>query len=481
MTHTTSLGEPIGAPMPDWTAPATPARQTVSGRYIRLEPISAERHGADLFEAFAADPDGLNWTYRMNGPYPKRDGLMDWLRQTETDDDMVYVAYVDQATGKAVGNGAYMSMAPASGSIEIGSIMFAPQLQQSTAATEAIYLMARTVFDLGYRRLEWTCDPVNAASMGAAERFGFTYEALFRQAYVTKGRNRDKAYFAITDEDWPKIDAAFQEWLSPENFDADGRQTQSLRNLTAPLVHARGRVKSADLTNAHGQPLEPEVQGWTPPPLPERVVMEGRYCRLEPLTSAHAEDLFAAHTTDTEGRMWTYLPAGPFAALEDFRPFVDALEASEDPLHYAILVDGKAIGSASYLRIAPNAGSIEVGYITYSPLLQRTIASTEAMFLMMEWAFNAGYRRYEWKCNALNGPSRRAAQRLGFSYEGVFRQAQITKGRNRDTAWYGMIDSEWPELKAAFDTWLDPANFDGDGRQRQRLSDLTAPILVARD
>lgn len=153
-----------------------------------------------------------------------------------------------------------------------------------------------------------------------------------------------------------------------------------------------------------------------------------------------------------------------------------------DPFFYAIVekAAGKAVGVASHLRIDPRNGSIEVGHIAYSPLLQRTPAATEAMYLLMERAFELGYRRYEWKCNALNAPSRVAAQRLGLSYEGIFRQAIISKGRNRDTAWYAAIDKEWPALKAAFACWLAPANFDGQGRQRTRLSALTGSILEQR-
>lgn len=234
-------------------------------------------------------------------------------------------------------------------------------------------------------------------------------------------------------------------------------------------------------TTPLGEPIGAPVINWTAPPRPQRAAMTGRYCRLEPLSADHAEDLFAAHSTDTEGRMWTYLPAGPFETLETFCPFIDTLVASQDPLHYAIIVEGRAVGSASFLRIAPDAGSIEVGFITYSPLLQRTRASTEAMFLMMNWVFEAGYRRYEWKCNSLNGPSRRSAQRLGFSFEGVFRQAQIVKGANRDTAWFAAIDAEWPALKTAFESWLAQDNFDGQGQQIRRLGDLTRPILAASD
>jgi RimJ/RimL family protein N-acetyltransferase len=154
----------------------------------------------------------------------------------------------------------------------------------------------------------------------------------------------------------------------------------------------------------------------------------------------------------------------------------------DDPLFHAIIDAARhqAAGVASYLRVDPRNGVIEVGHINYSPLLQRSRAATEAMYLMMQRVFGLGYRRYEWKCDSLNAVSRAAAQRLGFSFEGVFRQAVVYKGRNRDTAWYAAIDSEWPELERAFLRWLDPANFDKDGRQRARLSELTAPVLKCR-
>lgn len=235
--------------------------------------------------------------------------------------------------------------------------------------------------------------------------------------------------------------------------------------------------------NSLGQPIGFPVPNWTPPAHPSREAMIGRYCRVEPLDiERHAADLFAANSTDSEGRIWSYLPYGPFDTLESYTDWMRQSCFSDDPLFHAIIdtATGKAVGVASYLRIAPAAGSIEVGHINYSPLLQQTPAATEAMYLMMKRAFEMGYRRYEWKCNALNQGSRSAAMRLGLSYEGVFRQATIVKGRNRDTAWYAAIDSEWPELQAAFERWLDSANFDAEGKQRVRLSDLTVPILKAR-
>lgn len=220
---------------------------------------------------------------------------------------------------------------------------------------------------------------------------------------------------------------------------------------------------------------------WTPPPWPRQEVFEGRYARLERLRPDHAEALYAANAVDPS--MWDWMAYGPFDGLEAYRDWVREKAAQDDPRFYAIYdrEAGAWGGVASFMRIAPEAGSIEVGHVAFSRPLQRTRAATEAMALMMRWAFEAGYRRYEWKCDSLNAGSRRAAQRFGFSYEGVFRQATVVKGRNRDTAWFACIDKEWPALRAAFDTWLDSANFDAHGRQRQSLSSLTAPILVARD
>ncbi len=224
------------------------------------------------------------------------------------------------------------------------------------------------------------------------------------------------------------------------------------------------------------------VPNWTPPPVPGPEVMEGRWARLERLDPArHAGEI---HSANRElDAIWDYLPYGPFASEGEWLAWAEKAAARADPFFYAIrdLGTGRASGVASYLRILPEAGSIEVGHINLAPALQQTPAATEAMVLMMGWAFGAGYRRYEWKCDALNRPSRRAAQRLGLSYEGVFRQATVVKGRNRDTAWVAAIDKEWPRLAAAFEAWLDPSNFDGGGRQRVALSALTAPVLVAQD
>jgi RimJ/RimL family protein N-acetyltransferase len=201
---------------------------------------------------------------------------------------------------------------------------------------------------------------------------------------------------------------------------------------------------------------------------PGRVSLAGRFVALEPLSAeAHAASLWAAGLNDpSNDDLWLYLADGPYRKFADFQAAVARKGASEEAIFFAILVGGKAVGYASLMRIdAPNR-VVEVGNILYTPSLQRTPAATEAMFLLMQYVFEElGYRRYEWKCNSLNEPSRLAAARLGFVYEGLFRQHMIIKGRNRDTAWFSMLDGEWPARKAAFLEFLAPENFTAEGRQ----------------
>ena len=204
--------------------------------------------------------------------------------------------------------------------------------------------------------------------------------------------------------------------------------------------------------------------------------MQGRFCSVVPLdANLHAPGLYRAFAKDADGRNWTYLPYGPFDREGDFVEWVQTSCTGADPMFHTVLDTlGTPVGMASYLRIEPAAGAIEVGHIHFSPLLQRKPQSTEVMYLMMRRVFDElGYRRYEWKCDALNAPSRSAAERLGFVFEGVFRQATHYKGRNRDTAWYSIIDSEWPRIRDAFQAWLAPENFDEAGQQRQPLQART--------
>ncbi|MCJ2053673.1 GNAT family N-acetyltransferase [Methylobacterium sp. J-070] len=230
--------------------------------------------------------------------------------------------------------------------------------------------------------------------------------------------------------------------------------------------------------DAFGQPIGPALPDWSPRPFPPRTPMTGRTCRVVPLdAAAHAAGLFAAYSGAPDRRGWTYLPDEMPESEADFRTRLEARAASADPLFHTILDagSGEPLGLASYLRIDPNNGVIEVGHLHFGPKLQRAAAATEAMALMMSRAFDElGYRRYEWKCDSLNAPSRAAALRLGFTFEGIFRNAVVVKGRSRDTAWFSVTDAEWPLLRAGFAAWLDPVNFDADGRQRRGLAELRA-------
>ena len=215
--------------------------------------------------------------------------------------------------------------------------------------------------------------------------------------------------------------------------------------------------------------LGPSLTGWTPPPWPGPMRLEGRYVRLDPLAPAHAAALDAAKRVD-DG-IWDYLPYGPFADEAAYAAWVEVMAGKPDPLFFALTdkATGRPGGVASLMRIAPEAGSIEVGHICLAPAIQRTRAASEMIFLLADWVFREGYRRFEWKCDALNLPSRRAAQRFGFSFEGVFRQHLIVKGRNRDTAWFAILDKDWQRIRAGFERWLRPENFDEKGRQKAKL------------
>ncbi len=221
-----------------------------------------------------------------------------------------------------------------------------------------------------------------------------------------------------------------------------------------------------------------ELADWTPRLRPDRVVLEGSHVRLEPLSaSAHGDGLFEASTVPDADTRFRWLPEYPPGRRADFQPWLEKAEASADPLYFTVIdrASGRIAGRQTLMRIDPANGVVEIGNIYWGPLVSRRPSATEAQFLFMKYVFDdLGYRRYEWKCNNANEPSKRAAERFGFTFEGVFRQHMIVKGENRDTAWYSVLDREWPALKRAYARWLDPANFGPDGEQRMRLEDVRA-------
>jgi len=234
MSIAVSPPQPVGPPVPHWTARPRPAREPVAGHYCRLEPLDAERHGAELYAAFSQAPDGSDWTYTYAGPFPDEASYLAYARTAQDSQDPQHYAVIDLASGRATGTLAAMRIDPANGVIEVGSVAYSRRLKRTPAATEAQYLLMRRAFDeLGYRRYEWKCDSLNAPSRAAALRLGFQFEGIFRQAVVYKGRNRDTAWFSIIDSEWPAVRGGMEQWLAPDNFDAQGKQRRRLAELIA--------------------------------------------------------------------------------------------------------------------------------------------------------------------------------------------------------------------------------------------------------
>lgn len=227
--HTNRLGQPVGFLLPDWQPRPWPPRTPMHGRTCHLEPLDPARHADELYRAYSEDTDGRLWTYLSYGPFSSLAAFRTHLDKMSIEDDPLLYTIINHTSGQAEGVAGYLRITPAHGVIEVGHIHYAPCLQKTVVATEAMYLMMRRAFDeLSYRRYEWKCDALNAASRRAALRLGFTFEGIFRQAIVYKGRNRDTAWFSITDGEWPAIKQAFETWLDPTNFDDKGQQRQPL-------------------------------------------------------------------------------------------------------------------------------------------------------------------------------------------------------------------------------------------------------------
>ncbi len=329
----------------------------------------------------------------------------------------------DPVSGCALGLGGLWALAPAAGALRLGAVAFPGR--PAEALEDALRGCIALALSAGYRRVEWIVEDGDAEGLALAERLGFEREAVFRAMPGADGGRCDRIVLGLLGRDG-----------------------------TAPPP----------------QPKAPTPPG---PPRPTRRTLQADGARLAPLTVDHAPALHAANAEDS-GAMWDWLPYGPFPNVTAYADWIGGMTLGADPLFYAIEVGGRPVGVASYLRVAPGEGTIEIGHLAFAPALQRTRAATAALSAMIGWAFGAGYARVEWKCDALNAPSRRAALRLGFVFEGITRRAGVVKGRNRDTAWFAITEAEWPELFAAHSAWLAPENFDAEGRQRARLSHLTS-------
>ena len=478
------LVQPVGGVV-DSTPASHPGPVTLAGRFGAVVRLDAARAAAPLWRVFGGYDE--IWTYISgHGPFADEKAFAAWLEGREAQSDPYYYT-VHDLHGRALGLVALMHIRPAMRIVEIGSIVYSSELQRTPLGTEAQYLLAHYAFEtLGYRRYEWKCDSLNAASRRAALRYGFVFEGIFREHMITKGHSRDTAYFSMLDGEWPDRKRNFERWLQGDNFDRNVRQKISLTALNGAAAEpavgvadksASAAVRAMATSEPHavtGQRIGLPVDS-TPAPRPGPVTLKGCYGRLEKLRPDHWPDLWGAFAG--HDHVWTYISTdGPFSDASDFSGFIAQRAAAEDPYAYAIVdMRDRAVGYVTLLRINPQMRVIEVGHVLYSPRLQRTPLGTETQYLLARYVFETlGYRRYEWKCNALNAPSRRAALRYGFVYEGTFRQHMIAKGRNRDDAWFSMLDGEWPARKRNFERWLAPGNFGEEGVQKISLATLNA-------
>ena len=235
VARSNKYGQPIGVAVPGWIARPLPTAVTLDGRFCRLEPLNAQGHADDLYEAYRSTSDHKDWTYLFVGPFEKAEDYRHYAEVAAASTDPRHHAVIERKTGKALGTLALQRIDPAHGVIEVGAVTFSSRMKQTPMSTEAQFLLMRYVFDvLGYRRYEWKCDSFNAASRKTAERLGFSFEGIFRQAIVYKGRSRDTAWYSVIDSEWPRLQQAFQAWLAPENFDEQGRQRTSLTEVRQP-------------------------------------------------------------------------------------------------------------------------------------------------------------------------------------------------------------------------------------------------------
>ncbi|KAH7702897.1 hypothetical protein AAVH_29942, partial [Aphelenchoides avenae] len=323
-----------GTDLSHWTPRQRPSAKTHHGKFVRLEKLDPARHGDDLWVALQGpEADPKQWDFLLDGPYPERYLFDQYLRNKAESQDPFAFAVVNVANGKAEGLLCFMEIAHTTGSIEIGYVTFGAAMQRSPKSTEALYLLMKEAFDLGYRRLEWTCYSANERSKQAALRFGFRYEGTLRQRYVHKGgRNRDDCYLAILDYEWPAINRAFEKWFSDENLSASGQ----VRKLSDFILEERGPARS--VAN-FPTPVTGPVPNWKPAQWPSVATLKGQYVRLETLDPGkHGEQLWSAlNGPDADPNMWEFIPYGPFETRSSFDEYLKSRTGREDSVLFAVI------------------------------------------------------------------------------------------------------------------------------------------------
>ncbi|KAH7702896.1 hypothetical protein AAVH_29941 [Aphelenchoides avenae] len=452
------------ASLANWTPRERPSAKTFQGKYVRLEKLDADRHGADLFDVLqgpSADP--WQWDYLLAGPFPERDRFNEYLKGMEAGEDPFVFTVINQANGKAEGMLSFCEIAPETGSIEIGFVVFGAAMQRSPKGTEANYLLMKEAFDLGYRRLEWTCHTANERSRNAAVRYGYSFEGTLRQRFVHKGRySRDDFYLGIMDYEWPEIKRAFEKWLSDANTTPSGQ----VRRLQELIDEERGPPRSPP---SFPKPVTFEVPNWKPAKWPLAHTMSGRFARLEMLDPAkHGDKLWVSmNGPNADPATWDSVLQGPFKNRKSFDDYLSSHAGRDNYVLYAIIdgETGAAEGLIGTVYAEAEHGRLTLGHDTYGNGSWKSQKSTEAIYVLLKEAFSSGYRRVEWLSDNGKDRSKKALERLGFTLEAVYPQHRVVKGRNWDSAMYAIIDKEWPAIHVAYEKWLSLENLVANGQK----------------
>uniref|UniRef100_A0AC35GG13 N-acetyltransferase domain-containing protein n=1 Tax=Panagrolaimus sp. PS1159 TaxID=55785 RepID=A0AC35GG13_9BILA len=449
--------------VPNWKGLSLPSSDPIVGKNCRLE-LLEKHHENDLAKILN---DKINtsqyWRY-FHGHFQKDvqqiNEVNEFLFKIPSDFEYpVRISFVIIFDEAVKGIAEFRKVVPHFGCLGISIICAS---KDSNIAQESGLLLLERAFSSGYRRCEWRCNAFDEYSIDLALKLGLNFESVLRCARVRNGHNVDDVIFGITDKQWQE--------RSANESEATAYIESEKKKIKARLNELNIEARDVD---ENGLKMGYPVPNWTPRPSPKEGLLKGRLCRFEILEHRHAEDLFNVYHQSADDRDWTYLHASRPDSVESCKKWFDSMSAAPNRVSVAIICNktNKPVGTAAFLRIDQENGVLEIGSINYSHLLQRTIMGTEAVYLLMKTTFNLGYRRCMWRCDIFNERSKVAAYRYGFTFEGILKQDVVIKNRNYDVASFSIVDKEWPKIDSAISKWLNPTNFDKDGKQLKRLDE----------
>ncbi|KAH7710907.1 hypothetical protein AAVH_21818 [Aphelenchoides avenae] len=442
------------ADLRQWSKRPVPSAEVLDGKLIRLQRLDLAKHFEDLWTAVNdyAVHNASHWRYHPYGPFTDRQSLDECLKEVVRDEYAVPYAVVNKSNGKAQGISAVLPCDHRS--------------PPSTITAEAVYLLLKQAFELGYRRVEWICAAVDEECIRSTIALGFTYEGIRRQHRVLKGRNSDDCFFGIMDHQWARLSRAYERWLPDGNLE-DGTPR---KELSAFIEEECGLCPLPVLPPLNTHP----VPNWEPAKRFDIDTLQGQLVRLEALDmDRHFKDVYEMLSgPDADPKQFDYTIYGPFKGPDDCRKYLESQVVPTDRMRlYAIInpATRKPEGLIGVGDVDRSHGRIQVRHIVYGNAMRRSAKGTEAVYLVVKECFALGYRSVYWSCNNLNENSRKAAERLGFVYEAVHPQSFTYKGVNSDRRMYSILDGEWPPLQKAFEEWLAAANQTTNGQKASLL------------